>query len=77
MGTLPRLNKFDFSTEKRQPINRWLYFLQYAKISLARLIDKFSDLKHFNVGEETKIYRPQLKERSKISTAVKFHGEIL
>ena len=40
-------------------------------------IDKFSDLKNLNIGEETKIKVHSWKERSKISITSKFHGEIL
>ena len=40
-------------------------------------IDKFSDLKNFDIGEETKVYVNSLIERSKISITAKFHGEIL
>ena len=40
------------------------------------LIDNFSDLKNFDIGEETKIYVNSLIERSKISINAKFHGEI-
>ena len=40
-------------------------------------IDKFNDLKNFDVGEETKINVHSLIERFKIGIFAKFHGEIL
>ena len=40
-------------------------------------IDKFSDLKNFDIGEERKMYVNSLIERSKISIIAKSHGEIL
>ena len=41
------------------------------------LIDKFSDLQNFDIGEETKIYINSLMECSKIRIITKFDGEIL
>ncbi len=40
-------------------------------------IDKFSDLKNLNISTETKIYRPNWKQRAKISITAKFEEEIL
>ena len=45
-------------------------------IFVSKIIDKFSDLKTLNISKETKIYRHNWKQRTKISITAKFKEEI-